>query len=60
MLDLSLALKTMKHTQEAHVISANNDCKELLLIIGDTPPTHQTDPLHQSHIQRKTELCFHP
>ena len=30
MLDLSLALKELKHTQEVHILSVNNECKELL------------------------------
>lgn len=34
MLDLSLALKELRHTQEAHIISVNNECKELLLLLG--------------------------
>ena len=34
MLDLSLALKELQHVQEVHIISANNECKELLLILG--------------------------
>ncbi len=33
MLDLSLALNTMKHVAEAHIISVQNECKELLLIL---------------------------
>ena len=33
MLDLSLALKTLKHVREVHVVSVNNECKELLLIL---------------------------
>ena len=33
MLDLSLALKTLKNVQEVHVVSVNNECKELLLIL---------------------------
>ena len=35
MLDLSLALNTMKHVVEVHIISAQNECKELLLILKD-------------------------
>lgn len=31
MLDLSLALKELKHTQEIHILSVNNECKELLI-----------------------------
>ena len=33
MLDLSLALKTLKHVREVHIVSVNNECKELLLIL---------------------------
>ena len=33
MLDLTLALKDMKHVAEAHIVSVNNECKELLLIL---------------------------
>lgn len=36
MLDLTLALKDMKHVAEAHVVSVNNECKELLLITNKT------------------------
>lgn len=32
MLDLTLALKDMNHVAEAHLVSVNNECKELLLI----------------------------
>ena len=57
MLDLTLALRTMKHTQEAHVISVNNDCKELLLIIGETSPTHRI-PIHCINLTSKGKQCF--
>lgn len=33
MLDLTLALKDMKQVAEAHIISVNNECKELLLVL---------------------------
>ena len=33
MLDLSLALKALKNVREVHVVSVNNECKELLLIL---------------------------
>lgn len=33
MLDLTLALRDMPHAHEAHIISVNNECKELLLIL---------------------------
>lgn len=37
MLDLSLALKELRHTLEVHIISVNNECKELLLVLGQSP-----------------------
>lgn len=37
MLDLSLALKTLKHVHEVHVVSVNNECKELLLLLRKEP-----------------------
>ena len=33
MLDLSLALKALKYVREVHIVSVNNECKELLLIL---------------------------
>lgn len=33
MLDLSLALKNLKHVHEVHIVSVNNECKELLLLL---------------------------
>jgi hypothetical protein len=33
MLDLSLALHSLPHTCEAHVVSVRNECKELLLLL---------------------------
>ena len=33
MLDLSLALKDLKHVCEVHIVSIDNECKELLLIL---------------------------
>lgn len=41
MLDLSLAIQDMKHVSEVHIISVNNECKELLLMLRSekTSPT---------------------
>lgn len=39
MLDLTGALRDMPHTQEVHVVSVNNECKELLLIAVQEPMT---------------------
>lgn len=44
MLDLSLALKEPKHTQEVHILSVSNECKELLLLLGQEAPTEQAPP----------------
>lgn len=33
MLDLSLAISQLKHVQAAYIISTNNECKELLLLL---------------------------
>ena len=33
MLDLSLALKHLKYVREVHIVSVNNECKELLLLL---------------------------
>ena len=33
MLDLSLALKHLKYVREVHIVSTDNECKELLLIL---------------------------
>ena len=38
MLDLSLALNTLNHVHEAHIISSGNECKELLLILKREKP----------------------
>ena len=34
MLDLTLALNDLKHVREAHIVSVGNECKELLLVLG--------------------------
>lgn len=36
MLDLTLAWEHLKHVQEVHVVSVNNECKELLLVLGQS------------------------
>ena len=37
MLDLSLALKDLRHVSEVHIVSTDNECKELLLVLQKTP-----------------------
>ena len=55
MLDLSLALKTLKHVCEAHVVSVNNECKELLLVLQKASIPSQV-LIHCEHIVN-TSLC---
>lgn len=56
MLDLSLALKELRHTQEVHIISVNNECKELLLILGQELTAEI--PIHCVNLSSKNESCF--
>lgn len=61
MLDLSLAMSQLKHIQEAHIISVNNECKELLLILNANTETQaEATPIHCINIRKKdTEtFCF--
>lgn len=53
MLDLTLALKELEYTQEVHIISVNNECKELLLLLGQTPPAEV--PIHCVNLSTKGE-----
>lgn len=53
MLDLSLALKDLRHAQEAHILSVNNECKELLLLLGQEVPTEI--PIHCVNMTAKGE-----
>lgn len=49
MLDLSLALKTLKYVREVHIVSVNNECKELLLILQKTSVSSEV-AIHCEHI----------
>ena len=54
MLDLSLALKTLKHIREVHIVSVNNECKELLLILQKKSVPSEI-PIHCEHILNSGE-----
>ena len=41
MLDLSLALKDLKHVSEVHIVSTDNECKELLLVLQKEPASSE-------------------
>ena len=43
----------MPHTQEVHIISVNNECKELLLLLGQTAP--EEIPVHCVNLSTKGE-----
>ena len=49
MLDLSLALKTLKYVREIHIVSVNNECKELLLILQKSSVSSEV-AIHCGHI----------
>lgn len=56
MLDLTMALKEMPHVQEAHVVAVNNECKELLLLLGSQPTT--SIPIHCVNLNSKATQHF--
>lgn len=49
MLDLSLALKELKTITEVHIVSVNNECKELLLVLQKEPVSSNI-PIHCEYI----------
>lgn len=61
MLDLSLALKELKQTQEVHILSVNNECKELLILLGQTSPaeiSHHCVNLFTKGTQKEQHFVF--
>lgn len=61
MLDLSLAIDGLRHVQEAHVVSANNECKELLLVLGRDASPAEDIPIHCTNLtdtQASSSLTF--
>ena len=55
MLDLSLALKSLKHVQEVHIVSVNNECKELLLLLRKSAVSSEI----QIHCEQIVNSCEH-
>lgn len=53
MLDLSLAIQDLNHVHEAHIISVNNECKELLLILAHHSVAAENIPIHCINLQTK-------
>ncbi|MFA6813294.1 MAG: SAM-dependent methyltransferase [Bacteroidaceae bacterium] len=61
MLDLSKALDELKNVFEAHVLSVNNECKELLLLLHkkeDAIDTSYNIPIHCVNLQKQTTQHF--
>ena len=54
MLDLSLALKNLKYVQEVHIVSVNNECKELLLLLLKSAVSSEIK-IHCEHIVNSCE-----
>lgn len=47
MLDLTLAMNDLKHVRQAHIVSVGNECKELLLLLGQGEEVPTDDiPIH--------------
>lgn len=59
MLDLDLALHQLKHVQEAHIVSVDNECKELLLIFDKVTNTDiEQTPIHCVNIKKEEVQAF--
>lgn len=56
MLDLTLALRNMRYVRQIHVISVNNECKELLLFLGKD--TIEEVPIHCVNLTSKANQQF--
>lgn len=57
MLDLSLALRSLPHTCSVHILSVQNECKELLLILEASEATEQI-PIHCINFTLKGTQTF--
>ena len=55
MLDIDIVKKELKNIKEIHIVAVKNECKEILVILGQ-----QTLPIaHSNRFARKMELLFH-
>lgn len=57
MLDLALTLQTMHSTCEVHIVSVNNECKELLLVLAAGVQTAEPE-IHCVNLTHKGKQCF--
>ena len=56
MLDISLAMSELKSVYEVHVVAANNECKELLLVLGSE--ARGEVPIHVINLQGERTQRF--
>ena len=57
MLDLALTLQTMHSTCEVHIVSVNNECKELLLVLAAGAQTAEPE-IHCVNLTHNGKQCF--
>ena len=59
MLDLDVALHQLKHVEEAHIVSVDNECKELLLVLcKDVATNIEQTPIHCVNIKKEEQQEF--
>ena len=59
MLDLSMALGQLRYVQEVHIVSVNNECKELLIILSKaTEMDIEHIPIHCVNIRNTSTQQF--
>ena len=56
MLDISLAMSELKSVNEVHVVAVNNECKELLLVLGSE--ARREVPIHAINLQGERTQRF--
>ena len=60
MLDLTLAMNDLKHVRQAHIVSVGNECKELLLLLGQggSLPTDDVPSIASTSPPPASQPCF--
>ncbi len=58
MLDLSQAMNELKGVEAAYVVSVDNECKELLIILGRNPVSPEQVPVHCVNLSTKKNRDF--
>ncbi len=60
MLDIALAVKNLKNINEIHVVSVDNECKELLFLLSGTPKLTKYVAVNLNKITGIQKYCFTP